>query len=454
MKTFSTFNFQLSIALALALLLLLPAACQKDDITPDEPVTPRTGTENLRPIDYPKQARSTKRGVSFSNNDPFFSGDFAKIGTGLSWFYTWGNNHTNFTAEQTAAQMDFYPMAWNAGYNANQIRAYKQAHPECEYILAFNEPCHGDQANMTPAQAAAEWPRLKALADELGMKLVSPALTYGNVQPQYNPVGWFDQFFALVSPDDVDAIAIHSYMNAPSAIMWYVGLFYKYNKPIWLTEFCAWDDLNANNYSVAGQQDYMCDVLNFLESDPHIARYAWFILRTGGSDSTFPYMQLMYNNRSELKDLGKMYVNFSSQDKNTWYEAGEMIPAEHYSSMNIVDVPDSDHWTNSVRVRPSTDTSGVLMVTEFTPGKWVEYQLDLREAGDYTVNLRYASEEDSEVRLSTAGAGDKGTISLPATGGFTQWKTATATVALPAGKQTLRLTSVKEESYLNWLAFL
>jgi beta-glucanase (GH16 family) len=45
MKTFSTFNFQLSIALAL--LLLLPfAACQKDDIPPDEPVTPVDTTDN------------------------------------------------------------------------------------------------------------------------------------------------------------------------------------------------------------------------------------------------------------------------------------------------------------------------------------------------------------------------------------------------------------------------
>ena len=444
----------LSLAVALSVV-----ACEDQQPVEGDVGPHLVGSETLRPVDYPKQARSLKRGVSFSNNDPFYSGDFAKIGAGCSWFYTWGNTHTNFTAEQADAQLDFYPMAWSAGYNANQIRAYKQAHPECEYLLAFNEPMLGGQANMTVAQVVAAWPALKALADELDMKLVSPAVTYGNVGPS-DPVAWLDQFFASVPLDDVDAIAIHSYMAAPSAMMWYVGRFYKYNKPIWLTEFCAWEDLPAG-FNRDDQQNYMCDVVNFLESDPHVARYAWFILRTGGSDSSSPYMQLMYNSGSELKEMGKVYLNLSSQDKNTWYDAGDMIPAEHYSSMNIVDVPDSDHWTGSVRARPSTDETGVLAIADFTPGKWVEYQLDLREAGRYEAQIRYAARKNAELQFSVVGQ-LRGSVSLPATAGVADWQTATATVILPAGRQTVRLTAVdanpgsddKGDLLINWLAFL
>ncbi|CAN0554626.1 unnamed protein product, partial [Ectocarpus sp. 8 AP-2014] len=50
------------------------------------------------------------------------------------------------------------------------------------YLLGFNEPNYGEQANLTPQEAADLWPQVRQQADDLGMELVSPAVNfcYGN----------------------------------------------------------------------------------------------------------------------------------------------------------------------------------------------------------------------------------------------------------------------------------
>ena len=77
---------------------------------------------------------------------------------------------------------------YNQSEPIDRIRTYKATHPQCEYLLAFNEPNLTDQCNYTPQQAAVQWPRLKELADELGMKLVSPAMNYGTLGGYSDPV--------------------------------------------------------------------------------------------------------------------------------------------------------------------------------------------------------------------------------------------------------------------------
>ena len=104
----------------------------------------------------PAQTRSPKRGVGFNfTNDA----DLQALQPGTSWFYNWGTTPNNVVNTYNSVYgYEFCPMAWNGGYKASDIRTYVQAHPDCKYILAFNEPNFNSQANMTPQQAAAAWP--------------------------------------------------------------------------------------------------------------------------------------------------------------------------------------------------------------------------------------------------------------------------------------------------------
>ena len=181
--------------------------------------------------------KSAKRGVSFNF---LYITDLPLLSPYISWDYNWGNTPNEDAATWfDANEMDFCPMCWNGKYDADKIRAFVAAHPNTKYLLAFNEPNLTDQANMVPSKAAELWPPVVALAKELNLKLVSPAMNYGTLAGYSDPVKWLDEFFAQpgVSIDDVYAIAIHCYMASASAVKSYVERFEKYDKPIWMTAY-------------------------------------------------------------------------------------------------------------------------------------------------------------------------------------------------------------------------
>lgn len=104
-----------------------------------------------------KQSRSSKRGICGDLALPQF--DIPTIAEGVGWYYNWSSNCPSATmlALLPKYDMTFLPMAWNNNYNAAAIRSYKEAQPEAQFLLAYNEPNLTDQANMTPAQAAEKW---------------------------------------------------------------------------------------------------------------------------------------------------------------------------------------------------------------------------------------------------------------------------------------------------------
>lgn len=396
------------------------------------------------------QDKSYKRGVSYEIP---YEEDFTSLSKGVSWFYNWGGqpkDHINTCLLE--AGVDFVPMAWNGGYNENALRSYLQTHPNVKYILGFNEPNFKSQANMTPAEAVAAWPRLQKIADDFDLKIVSPAVNFSADAPYQDPNTWLDEFFRLLPSDArVDYVAVHCYMPYPSALMWYIGKFKKYGRPIWLTEFCAWD----NFWEIPGDQPsnqmrYMVDAINYLESDPDVYRYAWFIPRTAESNK-YPYMQLLEDNApGVLTALGKVFVSMSSQDKFHYFQIDEKIPAEHYTSMNIVDVKNSDDWKGSIMLRPTTDMDGELEIYDFNDNKWVEYNIDVSQTANYSFCFRYATSVGAECKFFLDGV-EKKVLSFASTLADENWtESVFSGVELEAGKHTVRLQVVNGNLCLNW----
>lgn len=405
--------------------MLLLVAC--DPATPDKPdPTDKTNVVKVMP-------KSSKRGVSFSFTQLT---DLPLLSPYISWDYNWGNTATNDAALWfDTNEMDFCPMCWNGNYSADRIRAFVAAHPNTKYLLAFNEPNLTDQANMTPAKAAELWPPVVALAKELNLKLISPAMNYGTLSGYSNPIKWLDEFFAQpnVSLDDVDGIAIHCYMSSASSVQGYVEMFEKYNKPIWLTEFCAWDPA-PSGYPT--QMDYMCAVLNYLERHATVERYAWFMPRMSGKVESVPYNQLLtHDYPASLTPLGEMFCYISPQDTTVWLEANRTILANEYASVK----------NNSLPMRPSTDEvalagAGIpgLAITNFAAGQALSYQLYLpNDAKEIT--LRYCGYSNSICEILVDGV-SQNYLEMPRNGSSDEWTAVSISLPVKAGKHTITLS--------------
>lgn len=410
-------------------LALLCAACSGNN-----PDGPKGGVDAM--------PKSAKRGVAFSFTQVT---DLPLMSPYISWDYNWGNTPSNDAALWfDSNEMDYCPMCWNGNYNADAIRAFVAAHPNTKYLLGFNEPNLTDQANMTPAQAAAIWSPVAALAKELNLKLVSPAMNYGTLAGYSDPIKWLDEFFAQPNVDinDIYAISIHCYMSSASAVQGYVEKFEKYNKPIWMTEFCAWDPVPG---SVTTQMDYMCAVLNYLEANPKVERYAWFIPRSGNKVDSPPYMQLLtHDYPADLTDLGKMYCWFSPMDKSVWLRANRPILASEYVAVA----------NNAMSLRPSTDAEVLqqvggkgLMITNFAAGQKLSYQVYVPEnTSEFT--LRYCGYSNSICEVLVDGE-SANFVDMPRNGSSTDWVTATSPIPVKAGNHTITLSLFSGSCYLS-----
>ena len=389
----------------------------------------------------PAQTRSPKRGVSFDFNN---NADLSALQPGTSWFYNWGTtpNANIVDSYNSIYGYEFCPMAWNGGYNASAIRSYVQVHPECKYILAFNEPNLTDQAYMTPQQAASAWPALKALAQELNLKIISPACNYSGWAQYGSPQLWFDAFFKLVDINDVDGIAIHSYMGWSIATLGYVEQYYQlYKKPIWLTEVCQWDNFNTNQGGTALQQRReMIDLIDSLERTGHCARYAWFIPRRDEyTTPTYPYMELLTNangtEKGVLTETGQVFTYMSSYDTTFYHDTDVCIEAEQYI-----------YKSKGVYLEQTSDTAGILDIYDYSSNDTLTYNVNVPETDTYTVRLRMLSNVNSTLNITSAA----GTVSQTVASTSNVWANQEFQLALNAGKQQISFKITSGSLLLNY----
>jgi len=117
-----------------------------------------------------------------------------------------------------------------------------------------------------------------------------------------------------------------------------------------------------------------------------------------------------------------------------------LIEAEGYSSAHL-----------DVKIEATSDVDGGSNIGHFEPDLWVEYQLDVAEAGDYQAGFRLASavgDVSFEVFVDDVSIG---VITVPETGGWQSYETLSLTLPLTAGKSALKLVSIDNQWNLNWI---
>lgn len=388
-------------------------------------------------------AKAPKRGIS--ENEIRFKAELALLAKHTTWFYNWGNSFGNTYLGENPG-MEFVPMCWNGSYSEDKIRAYAKSHPETKYLLGFNEPNFSNQANMTPQAAAAAWPRVQALAKELGLKLVAPAMNYSPNPPYQSPTLWFDEFVALVGLDAFDFLAVHSYGGYGNITELATTFHERYGKDVWVTEFCLWpDEGNPNSYvSPEAQIASMIQTVEWLEKTPWIFRYAWFkAIGTSDADKGPNFglvAQGSKENERTLSEQGKVYYNMPVFDPEVYHGVNAWVPTQDFSAQN------------GILLGSNTDTQidAAIEVTRLNGGAWVDYQFDVPADGDYVLTLRVAGQGepvrfDPYIAIYSVNAdGGQGDVLAPArqfalSGSNDIYTEENFKVSLKSGKQTIRI---------------
>jgi hypothetical protein len=256
--------------------------------TDPAPTTPVT--EPTTPVSEPTTpsiAKSAKRGIAYELTS---AADMKALAPGVSWFYNWGTapraNQT-VAAMQSAYQLDYMPMLWGAGGDTAAMTTYLLANPGIKYLLLMNEPNLVDQAKLTPAQAAAEWPRYEAIARATGVKLVGQDGNSGR-SPQ------------------IDYLAFHWYDYGLGGQL---DRLLKYGKPFWVTEMANWHSGNdgAQIDTLSKQKTQMTEMVALCEGRADVFRYAWFIGRMGPEGD--PHFTSLLRADGVLTELGQLYVS-------------------------------------------------------------------------------------------------------------------------------------------------
>jgi RNA polymerase sigma factor (sigma-70 family) len=192
-----------------------------------------------------------------------------------SWYFTWSTSPNGIASPPGVA---FVPDIW--GQSSVTPAALAEARQASRYLLTFNEPDSSAQANMSVAQALADWPRL----EQTGMLLGSPAVQ----DDAATPGSWLDQFMsgAKARGYRVDFIAVHWYAQGfgPAASVselkaYLQAIYQRYHLPIWLTEFGMVKFGSPTTYPTDAQQSaFLTGAASMMASLGYVQRYAWFAL--------------------------------------------------------------------------------------------------------------------------------------------------------------------------------
>ena len=250
-----------------------------------------------------------KAGVASSR---YLSSDPRKLSSlGAAWAYTW-------TADTPPSdpKLDWVPLVWGSGsVTPSVIEELKRdaRSGRAHYLLGFNEPDSGSQANMSPAQAAALWPSL----ERTGLKLGSPA-------PAVPTDGWLSRFMSLARRRHlrVDYIALHYYQDFtnPNAVSdlraQLIQIHNTYRKPLWITEIGAidvrsWGEPMMRTPTDALADGYMRKLFAMLDALPFVQRYAWF------TDDCWNHRDCRYGSlftgAGKLSPAGRTYTSIAKR---------------------------------------------------------------------------------------------------------------------------------------------
>jgi endoglucanase len=108
----------------------------------------------------------------------------------------------------------------------------------------------------------------------------------------------------------------------------------------------------------------------------------------------------------------------------------------------------------AVQTESAQDDGGGANVNYIDDDDWMDYSVDVAEAGRYAVRFRVANAYGNGLlEIRTLNGQILSEMAVPQTGGWQSWTTVNGSVVLPAGGQILRIFARRGAFNLNWIEF-
>lgn len=160
------------------------------------------------------------------------------------------------------------------------------------------------------------------------------------------------------------------------------------------------------------------------------------------TDENFDAATTYYYYVAAYNTTDKGYGSNIEASGDTFYPIPGKLEAESYTSAHP-----------GIETETAGDEGGGFNIGHFEIDRWVEYDVKVLEAGEYTVSYRLATLPGSDgFELQFDGV-TVDTVSVPVTGGWQDYVTVTSTVTLTEGQQTMRFVSQGKEWNFNWVSF-
>ncbi len=261
-----------------------------------------------------------------------------------SWYYNWATEAFNNSVDDGVAHV---PMMWGDGEDSKE--GILNMTSSSNYILGFNEPDIGTQANMSFFDSVDVW---KEYISPLNMRKVSPAPAapggdsawlrrfmngdYICQSPLTGEWGLYTDYLDDATKtwvsgvgDDIDAVVLHYYrseINFEGLLEAIETLWETYHKPIWVTELSVFGMKGTSadySYEIYERRvemtEFVQKIVENLDDIPYVERYCWFsydidstneidLWDGSGATAMFEYASGAYT------ELGRLYSSIGNPE--------------------------------------------------------------------------------------------------------------------------------------------
>ncbi|MDD3078442.1 MAG: glycosyl hydrolase [Paludibacter sp.] len=302
-----------------------------------------------------------------------------------TWLYTWSADYSS------KPNYEYVPEKWQPYWPSwDQINSKSGV----SHVMAFNEPDHSEQSNVSVATAVANWPQFM----KSGLRIGSPACTDFS--------SWLYPFMDSIKAHNyrVDYVVIHAYWGGYTASEWYNALktiHEKTGRPLWIKEWnngATWTTESwPDDYGDALTKQYneLKAILNVMDTAHFVERYSIY--------NWVGYKRMLITDDGWVTPAGELYRD--SKPPVAFNRVNEVIPTYKFrsSSVSFSMAISSDNskldlsWTNSsqefaynVVVERKFDDEDFQEIYSTNQTSLASYQdmPDLTQAGKYTYRVR------------------------------------------------------------------